>query len=588
MRLESTGVFRPLKVALLMTAALPGAALAQSTPPPPPPQSLPDREQVELPAPDPEQQRPRIRVDARDAVQTAPCPLERYDIKVAITNVAFSGVNGAELAPEIRQLLASVTPPGGGEQPIAVVCEIRDRATAALRREGYVASVQIPPQTVETGTLRLEVITARIVEIRVRGDAAPYRGTLTARTEQLKSLNPLNERDAERILLLAGDVPGLDVQLALRPAGTAPGEVIGDLTVVYRPYSILANVQNYGSRQLGRETAYVRGEVYGLTGAADVTYLGASTTLDFEEQQVVQVGHIAGIGSRGLTLGGSFIYAWSRPELGLLDIRSESLIAGLEVAAPLYRSLNHNLRLSGGLELIEQRTRVFSGGEGAPLNRDKLRVAYLRGDASWREPIFWGGDGATVNLGAEFRKGLDIFDATERGEISPSGFTPSRFEGNPTALVFRGELDATIGVGPIFSLHGAARYQWTDDPLLNFEEYSIGNLTIGRGYDPGANSADRALALRIEPRAKLYSSPRGRVDLFAFYDAVRITNLDPNTAETGRWLDSWGGGVRGIIPGIAYLEAMYARPEDKALLVPNARRAPDRFLISLTMQFLPR
>ncbi|CAA9522979.1 MAG: hypothetical protein AVDCRST_MAG91-2312, partial [uncultured Sphingomonadaceae bacterium] len=451
-----------------------------------------------------------------------------------------------------------------------------------------VASVQIPPQTVETGTLRLEVITARIVEIRVRGDAAPYRETLTARTEQLKSLNPLNERDAERILLLAGDVPGLDVQLALRPAGTAPGEVIGDLTVVYRPYSILANVQNYGSRQLGRETAYVRGEVYGLTGAADVTYLGASTTLDFEEQQVVQVGHIAGIGNQGLTLGGSFIYAWSRPDLGLLDIRSESLIAGLEVAAPLYRSLSHNLRLSGGLELIEQRTRVYSNGDGAPLNRDKLRVAYLRADANWRDPIFWGGDGAIVNFGAEFRKGLDILDATERGEISPSGFTPSRFEGNPTAFVFRGELDATIGIGPIFSLHGAARYQWTDDPLLNFEEYSIGNLTIGRGYDPGANSADRALALRIEPRAKLYSSPRGRVDLFAFYDAVRITNLDPNTPETGRWLDSWGGGVRGIIPGLAYLEAMYARPEDKPLLVPNARRAPDRFLISLTMQFLPR
>ncbi len=583
MRIRSVDILRPGNMVWLVTAsaALPGTAFAQAQP---------TRDQVELPRPDRPDQRPRIRVEADRAIETAPCPLDRYDIQVTITDIAYSGVGGAALAPEIQSLLATLPPPPAGAQTISVVCQIRDRATAALRRAGYVASVQIPPQTVETGTLRLEVVTARIVEVRVSGDAAPYRETLTARAEQLKSLDPLNERDAERILLLAGDIPGLDVQLALRPADTAPGEVIGELNIDYRRYSLLANVLNYGSRELGRESAYLRGEVYGLTGLSDVTYVGASSTFDFEEQRILQAGHLMGIGNGGITLGADFSYAWSRPDLGDLDLRSESLIARAELAGPVYRSLRRNVRLATGLEFIEQRTRVFGDGESFPLNRDKLRIAYLRAEGDFRDPMF-SPEGFLLNWGLELRKGLGIFDASKRREISPSGFSPTRFDGDPKAFVVRADLDASVGLGSIFSLYGAVRYQYTDKPLLNLEEYSIGNLTIGRGYDPGSNSADRALATRIEPRAtipgaeKLFGRNGGRLQLFGFYDRVRITNLDPNTAETKRTLESWGGGVRALVTGFAVLEAMYARPEDKPLLVPDARRAPDRFLISLTIQF---
>ena len=116
-----------------------------------------------------------------------------------------------------------------GDQPIRVVCDIRDQANAALRRDGWVASVQIPAQSIDGGELQLQVVTARITEIRVRGDAGPYASRWRRGIASCSALDPLNERDAERALLLAGDVPGLDVQLSLRPAGTQPGEVIGDL-----------------------------------------------------------------------------------------------------------------------------------------------------------------------------------------------------------------------------------------------------------------------------------------------------------------------------------------------------------------------
>jgi len=571
---------RVYRAGLLAAAILyPHAASAQQPPSPP------SRPEISPPVPQTTAPRARLRIDENGALPRTDCPLASSSLAVDIRHVQFTGIDGAELDPGVREALSDIGAPGA--QTVAVVCDIRDRANAALRRAGYIATVQIPPQTITSGELRLEVITARIVEVRIRGDAPPYRNEIAARVERLKSLDPLNERDAERILLLAGDIPGLDVQMSLLPAGTRPGEVIGELNLVYRPYSVLANVNNLGSRQLGREAAYVRAEVYGLTGAADATYLGASTTFDFQEQRVVQIGHLTGLGSGGTNLEGSFLYAWSRPDIGLLDLRSRSLIGGLSIATPLRRTRRQSIGLVGGFELIEQRTRIHSGGASAALNRDKLRVAFLRAEAGFRDYRPLGGEAWSLLGSLEIRQGLDILGATRTGSFSAGGYTPSRFSGDASALVVRAHLEGVAAIGPIFSIAAQGTGQWANHPLLNFEEFSIGNLTIGRGYDPGSNSADRAIALRGELRAKVHDDNKVRVELFGFYDSVWLWNLDPNAVENGRRLGSWGGGVRALLPGRALLEATYAHPEDPPLLRPGAHRAPDRVLLSLTFQFPP-
>ena len=172
--------------------------------------------------------------------------------------------------------------------------------------------------------------------------------------------------------------------------------------------------------------------------------------------------------------------------------------------------------------------------------------------------------------------------------MSPGGFTPSRFAGDPEAFVVRGGLDVAVPIAGGFSLAGRARGQWADKPLLNFEEFSVGNLSIGRGYDPGATSADRALGLRGEARMRVIDRPAGSVEAFGFYDSVSIRNLDPGATENKRTLASAGGGLRLFLRGIGALEAIYARPLDPALRTPDApRRAPDRLLLSLSLQFPP-
>ena len=77
---------------------------------------------------------------------------------------------------------------------------------------------------------------------------------------------------------------------------------------------------------------------------------------------------------------------------------------------------------------------------------------------------------------------------------------PSRIEGQSDATVLRytgyGEFRPMPKL--TFALGARAQYAWK--PLLSFEEFSAGNYTIGRGYDPGALLGDRGFGTQAEIR----------------------------------------------------------------------------------------
>ena len=551
----------------------------------------PTREEVEAPKQTVAPPATKIAIDPRKAFESGPCPLRESDVHVALNSVRFLGPGDDKISPELATLLASVSIPTTGDQPIAAVCDVRDEANAVLRRAGYVASVQIPPQEIKDGELQLVVVAARITEIVVRGNADRYRNVLRPRIEQLKALYPLNEHDAERILLLAGDVPGLNVQLVLRSAGTKPGEVIGDMTVEATPLQVIVNVQNAGSRQLGRELGTIRADYFGLTGLSDRTFLALSNSAQFREQHVIQAGHEIGIGGNGFRVGIRGSYAISQPTITSLSLRSRTVIAGLDLAYPLIRQVNSGLTAWAGFEYINQETRVQSGAQRVPFTRDKISVAYARLDGFTGELRADGTSLWNLQGSLELRKGINVFNPSPKSRIS-GGFSPSRFEGDGRATVVRGTIDATWFPVHNVSINATGFGQWSNKALLNLEEFSIGNLTYGRGFDPGANGADRTVAFRIEPRVRLTSAGpaekpnKFQLEVSAFYDNIHIWNKDTGAIETRRTLDSIGGGVRAIIAGKLVLDLTYAKPLTRALTT-DQDRPPARLLFSLTTKLLP-
>ncbi|MEI6487191.1 MAG: ShlB/FhaC/HecB family hemolysin secretion/activation protein [Sphingomonadales bacterium] len=543
-------------------------------------------------------QAPRASVRSR-GFTAGPCPeaLANSSLTAPLSAVAFSGPGGAALPPAIAQLLAGIGKGLDGRPlPLAEICRIRDDASAALAAARYVAVVQVPEQTLADGVLKLRVTTAHITELRVRGEPGKGQARLSALLARLKTLDPLNETEAERILLLANDIPGTQVSLELRPAPSGvAGEVIGEIQLQRTPGSLVMNVQNYGSEQIGRWSGVLRGDIYGLTGRADRTYLSVFSTSDARELVVVQAGHDMAVGNDGLRAGISGTYAKTRPTLpnaaAGFNLTSESVLASLFASYPLIRTTASNLKLGGGLDLIDQRTRAL----GQLINLDQIRTGWLRidGDTQPRRVSLLA---PAWRLGSylELRQGLPVLGATPRGGKGGSAI-PTRFEGNARAFVARAGISGegrvrfggnqALAATLAFDLRG----QWTNSPLLAYDEFAVGNLTLGRGYDPGATAGDRMIGGSTEFRLGKpvpLSAKDVAIEAIGFYDHVKLRNLDSNKFEENRTLRSVGGGVRATWGSHVRLDLVYARPLDKALAIDTVKPG-GRVLLSLTVRALP-
>ena len=74
------------------------------------------------------------------------------------------------------------------------------------------------------------------------------------------------------------------------------------------------------------------------------------------------------------------------------------------------------------------------------------------------------------------------------------------FDGDPTATVLRAEGQGELALGRSLAFVIAPRAQYAFDPLMSFEEFTAGNYTVGRGYDPATLSGDSGVGIAAELR----------------------------------------------------------------------------------------
>lgn len=566
------------------SAVFAGPAHAQSTGP-----LAPTREEIERrqPVAPP----PAVRIEGE--LERAQCALDEArfaDIRFTLRAVEFGGLRGLDPALLNPAFAAEL----GRDTPVSAVCRIRDRAARILRDAGYIAAVQVPEQNIGDGTLKYDVVLARLVDVRVLGDAGRSERQLAAYLGRLRDQEVFNRFAAERYLLLASELPGATVRLALRPAGTGPGEVVGEVTVLRTAFALDANVQNLGSKELGRGGALIRGQLYGLTGLADVTTASLFITQDFREQRNFGLAHEFRLGGEGLRFGLSADYSLARPDSDIpIEVRARTLFASAWAGYPFLRRQSLSLTGLAGMDLVNQ----IVEQDGANSTRDRLRVGFARllfdaldtnfsrSGFSQLEPAW--------RLGGmlELRHGLGILGATDRCDLGcrTSGqVTPSRPDADPTALVARASAYGEYRPVPkvVFAL--GLRGQYAAKSLMSFEEFAGGNYTAGRGYDPGAILGDRGYGVQAEIRggSLVPSSVRDFASQpFLFLDYARVSNETEGFIARGRRdLLSTGGGLRATWRNFS-IDTTIAFPLERAGF--EDRKPPPRFLFSVTRRLLP-
>lgn len=531
-------------------------------------------------------------------VERGPCPLS----DPAYAGVTFT-LSGAEFG-NLQGIPAEMLRPAyqdyvGRTVPLSTVCHIRDTANDVLRRKGYLAAVEVPAQKIAAGIVKFDVIVAKIVAFQVRGDAGKAEGRIAGYLAALKDQPVFNAIDAERTLLLMRDMPGYDIRLSLRPAGTGPGEMIGEVQVIFTPVQAELSVNNFSSRSTGRFGGLARLYFNGLMGSGDRTSLGYYSTSDFKEQHVALAGEELQIGRDGLTIGADFAYAWTQPFFGPgIDFKSRTFVATLQARYPLVRRQAHNVALSGGLDWIDQRGRF-----GAfPTFLDKLRVAYARIDfdriqaASIASLKGYSASEPRWRIGGslEIRQGLGILGYTKScgpGYVNcfaPGAVPPSFFDADMTAFIARASGNLEFRPTPTLAFVLAPRAQFSPHALPAYEEYSAGTFTAGRGYDPGILSGDSGIGFSSEVRVGrlVPASRRGTAfQGYGFLDSAWLWNEDLGTSGDPQHLISAGGGVRAAIGDRFNLETSLAVPLKRIDFL--GKRGDVRLLVNLSMKLLP-
>ena len=493
-------------------------------------------------------------------------PAGAETVSLVLRDVVVEG--GTVYGPgELRPMYAADI---GQTVTLARLFDVAAAIETKYREAGYVLTrAVIPAQTIDDGVFRIRVIEGFINNIVVEGEAGAVLPLIRAYAEKIREHRPVNIADIERYLLLINDLPGIVARSVPRPGTGEVGATELVVLVQRKWYEGFAFADNRGSRFLGPVTAGLGAALNSFTRFGEQTQVvlfGAEEG----EQAVGQLSYSQTVGTEGLRISGFATYGTAHPggTLENADIEAETFLANIEAEYPLVRTRPLSIWLRGGFDYIDGETDIID----APFSEDRLRVLYAGARIEYRDPLM-----GLNQLRIGIRQGLDIVGATDRNDQERS-----RIEGQAEFTTIGAQLARLQPLGAGFSAYAKVEGQYSFQPLLAGEEFAIGGLTYGRGYDPAELTGEHGIGLNLELRYGIAQPPFVHAaELYAFYDYGTIWNRDNEPAHAS--LSSAGGGIRiGLTEWLA-ADFELAKPLSRDLEDRGGR--PWRGFVNVTARF---
>ena len=467
-------------------------------------------------------------------------------IRFVLKSVKFEGARSLP----VGEIEPAWQPFVGKGVSLADLAAIARRAEAIYARHGYpFVAIVLNPQQVVDGSVEYRVIEGRVTDLSILGTDPVARRQASAAFQPLVNRTPLKGTDVEAAYERARAVPGLTVAGALHRGASAGGM---DLLVQTRrePWYVYTNINNLYPDALGPWGFLLGVDHRGGSRFGDQASAQLYESIDGGRQTIARLSYERSLDTRGTTLSVSALGAWANPgrEVSSLDLATNVLDGRVAISSPIVSRLQKSLTATAAVEVDNQRTRIF--GQTA-LTEDKLRILSLGLSGAWR----WT-DGAVAGGVVELRQGVGGLGGSR---LQDTGL--SRQGADPRATVAKFAFE---GLSPSFHklrLDMRLEGQTSSAGLAASEQYTVGNLTIGRGYQPGANFGDKAIAAAFEARFGPYPFRKTRllIEPFAFFDDVRISS-NGTGGQVSRSLNSVGGGLRLQAGERMRVDLTYAKP----------------------------
>lgn len=456
--------------------------------------------------------------------------------------------------------------------------QARSELEKAYHEAGYpTVLVAVPEQSVEQGTVTLQVVEGRLVDIKVTGNEHFDRYRLLEKLPSLKIGEVLYEPAFAKELRDLQVNPDRKVAPVLKP-GPEPGTVSLELKVKDRlPVHGKIEADNRGPITTPVNRLIAEVQHTNLFGGDEIlTVNSVQTPTDWGAVQnygasfvypVIWPSHyLAVYASKSQSksvLAGSSLSVGS----GDVAIAGNATIAGFRYNFPIFTGTESTQQLSLGMDYkrLEKTEGQFPGGLGtvtvlSPVQYTPMSVGY-----SGLFPDRLGLSKATATVkgyvaGMIPGGGKEDFGGDPN---DPFGKPGNRAGATGTFAVVQSGLDRTQPLGGDFTLALHVDGQWASQPLIPAEQYFAGGMDTVRGYLNFETAGDHALRGRAEvttpevltvPVDRIWQRKNSaewnlRVRLAAFYDGAQLWVRNAQVGQNDRFrLEGTGFGVRVKFP----------------------------------------
>ncbi len=369
------------------------------------------------------------------------------------------------------------------------------------------ASASLPPQEIDGGVLKIELIEGRVGKVSMEG-AGRSADWVTSRV----NVTPGEVVDIRRLgpdVSTQNRIGEAKVRTILQP-GTEFGLTDVTLSVTEPPRNTLEIfADNFGSPSVGRYQLGGLFQHYGLLGLDDrLKFYGVWA----EGNLAGNVSYTFGFAPTGGRVGLSYTHSKIRVIDGAftaLDINGETRAGGISVAQPIYAA-------GPWLGLFNL---------GGTLTRSMTRA----GDVPITDNITRKGTaGVTVNYyGERLAFSISPYYAYSHTDLKVTGAAQQ-------VHFFGGSASLTAVLPAELLLQGTGSWQYSSEALVTGDQlFQIGGATTVRGYDSGAAAGGSGYYVSLEVHKDMSQVLSG-LDLFTFIDHGQVFSTSPaQTTLTG-------------------------------------------------------
>jgi hemolysin activation/secretion protein len=510
-----------------------------------------------------EQRSAPVRPVQRESLKIEPYKPEAVEpggAKVKLEKITFYGNTAFNEA----KLMAAAGKVVGNEFDLAGLQKIADRIAEYYRRHGYLfVRVVLPPQTIGTGRVKMEIIEGRYGELRTSGDAK-----LAAAAQKwllpLGEGNVIRQEELERSTLLLSDLPGVLTQPVMRP-GLRVGT--GDLDVAIKSqnkYNFNVGVDNHGSRFTGYYRARGNLAINSLTMLGDQLLIGVVQSDD--NLTLGNTNYSRPIGTNGLRAQVGLAYTSYKlgKDYASSNRSGTALVASTGLTYQLVRSNLANLTI--GTSLVRK---SLSDANSTNIDKKYTSSVPISLQFDVRDQLM----GPAITFGSVAYTFGSLTDPLSRLPSSPN--KEGLFKKFNVDVIRQQQLPKEV----LISIRASG--QFTNQNLDSSEDFMLGGPTGIRAYPTGEAAGDRGWLTQLELQRRY-----GDYTPYMFYDYGKIdTNaLLVNGSRLSKQRAGAGLGLR-YNTGNLYADAVVARRTGRELAESDTTHPTVQAWVTMTYRY---